>query len=588
MSYNPQNPVIVQGDKSVLLEVDNELYQDARDVLARFAELEKSPEYVHTYRITPLSLWNAASAGLSAEAILEGLERYSKYPIPDNVRVDIGDYISRYGRVKLTWRDNEMVLVSDDAALIAELVRHKLLIPYIVAQIDRHTIQVDPARRGHIKQALVNIGYPAEDLAGYVDGEALEIRLRLMTIGGKPFALRRYQREAADIFYAGGAAHGGSGVVVLPCGAGKTMVGMAVMEQLQCSTLILTPHTVAVRQWIDELLDKTTLTEHQIGEYSGHRKEVRPVTISTYQTMTYRKRGTKKRGLPMIEEFPHFELFNKRNWGLIIYDEVHLLPAPVFRITAELQARRRLGLTATLVREDGREEDVFSLIGPKKYDVPWKDLEKQGWIATAEVTEIRIPLPHDMRLDYAVAERHQKYRVAAENPRKLEVLDQLLAKHPDDQLLIIGMYLDQLKQVEARYGYPLITGKTPVRERRKLFQQFREGTIRRLIVSKVGNFALDLPNANVMIQISGTFGSRQEEAQRLGHILRPKRNGLMAHFYTLVSKDTKDQDFAANRQLFLTEQGYRYTILYDYEVEDYKPTTIACKFREVKPKLPAG
>jgi len=588
MSYNPQNPVIVQGDKSVLLEVDNKFYQDARDVLARFAELEKSPEYVHTYRITPLSLWNAASAGLTAEMILEGLGRYSKYPIPGNVRVDIEDYISRYGRVKLIRRDGDLLLVSEDTALIAELVRHKRLIPYITTQIDPRTLRMDPARRGHIKQALVNIGYPAEDLVGYVDGEALEIHLRLMTAGGKPFVLRDYQREAADIFYAGGAAHGGSGVVVLPCGAGKTMVGMAVMEQMQCNTLILSPNTVAVRQWIDELLDKTTLTKDQIGEYSGHRKEIRPVTISTYQTMTYRKRGTKKRGLPMIEEFPHFELFNKRDWGLIIYDEVHLLPAPVFRITAELQARRRLGLTATLVREDGLEEHVFSLIGPKKYDVPWKDLEKQGWIATVEVTEIRIPLPPDLRMEYAVAERRQKYRVAAENPRKFEVLDQLLAKHPDDQLLIIGMYLDQLKRVEARYGYPLITGKTPVRERRKLFQQFREGTIQRLIISKVGNFAIDLPDASVMIQISGTFGSRQEEAQRMGRILRPKRNGLLAHFYTLVSKDTRDQDFSANRQLFLTEQGYRYTILYDYEVADYEPATIAGRGYEVRPKLTAA
>lgn len=574
MTYNPQNPIIVQGDKSVLLEVDNDLYQQARDVLARFAELEKSPEYIHTYRLTPLSLWNAASAGLSAETILQGLERYSKYPLPDNVRVDIVDYVSRYGRVKLTWRENDLVLVSDDAALIAELVRHKLLRPYIAAQIDAHTMRMDPARRGHIKQALVNIGYPAQDLAGYVDGEALEIHLRLMTASGAPFVLRDYQRQAAEIFYASGAAHGGSGVVVLPCGAGKTMVGMEVMGQMQCNTLILCPSTVAVRQWIDELLDKTSLTEEQIGEYSGRRKEVRPVTISTYQTMTYRKRGTKKHGLPLAEQFPHFELFSQRDWGLIIYDEVHLLPAPVFRITAELQARRRLGLTATLVREDGREQDVFSLIGPKKYDVPWKDLEKQGWIATADVTEIRIALPPDLRMEYAVSGKRQKYRVAAENPRKFDVLDQLLDKHPDDQLLIIGMYLDQLHRVQERYGYPLITGKTPVRQRRKLFQQFREGSVQRLIVSKVGNFAIDLPDASVMIQISGTFGSRQEEAQRLGRILRPKRNGLLAHFYSLVSRDTDDQDFGANRQLFLTEQGYRYTILYDHEVEDLEPVTL--------------
>ena len=581
MTYNGQNPIIVQGDKSVLLEVDNDHYQEARDVLARFAELEKSPEYIHTYRITPLSLWNAASAGLNADAILEGLDRYSKYPVPGNVRVDIQDYISRYGRVKLTWHDDpaapsgqSLVLFAEDAALIAELMRHKLLKPYIAAQIDAHTIRVDAARRGHIKQALVNIGYPAEDLAGYVEGESLEIHLRMLALNGKPFALREYQQAAADVFYAGGAAHGGSGVIVLPCGAGKTMVGMGVMEQMQSSTLILSPNTVAVRQWIDELLDKTTLTEEQIGEYSGRRKEVRPVTIATYQTMTYRKRGTKKPGVPISEQFPHFGLFNQRDWGLIIYDEVHLLPAPVFRITAELQARRRLGLTATLVREDGREEDVFSLIGPKKYDVPWKDLEKQGWIATADVTEIRVAMPPELRMTYAVAEPRRKYRVAAENSRKYEVLDELLEKHPDDHVLIIGMYLDQLEKVHKRYDYPIITGKTAVRERRKLYKQFREGEIRRLVVSKVGNFAIDLPDANVMIQISGTFGSRQEEAQRLGRILRPKRNGLLAHFYTLVSRDTDDQEFSANRQLFLTEQGYRYTILYDDEVAEFEPATL--------------
>jgi DNA excision repair protein ERCC-3 len=585
MNYNPNNPVIVQGDKTVLLEVDNDFYQEARDVLARFAELEKSPEYVHTYRITPLSLWNAAASGMAAEAILQGLDRYSKYPVPGNVRVDIADYISRYGRVKLTWHGDaadgtpiasrKLVLVSEDPALIAELARHKRLKPFILVQLDDLTLQVDPGQRGHIKQALVHIGYPAEDLAGYVDGEALDIHLRPVTLEGLTFVLRAYQQEAADIFYAGGAAHGGSGAIVLPCGAGKTMVGMAAMQQLQCNTLILSPNTVAVRQWIDELLDKTTLTEDQIGEYTGARKEIRPVTIATYQTMTYRKRGTKGKNLPLLEQFPHFGLFSERDWGLIIYDEVHLLPAPVFRITAELQARRRLGLTATLVREDGRETDVFSLIGPKKYDVPWKDLEKQGWIATADVTEIRIPLKPEQRMAYALAEPRQKYRVAAESPRKLEVLDQVLTKHPDDQTLVIGMYLDQLKLVAERYGYPLITGKTAIRERRKLYAQFREGQIRRLIVSKVGNFAIDLPDANVMVQVSGTFGSRQEEAQRLGRILRPKKNGLLAHFYTLVSKDTVDQDYSANRQLFLTEQGYRYTILYDDEVAGYEPATLA-------------
>jgi len=576
MNYNPQNPIIVQGDKSILLEVDNPHYPAARDVLARFAELEKSPEYVHTYRITPLSLWNAASTGLGAETILAGLKQFSKYPVPSNVSVDIKDYIGRYGRVKLIQQSGQLRLTSEDIAVIVELVRQKSLQPYIISQIDDHTLHVDAGRRGHIKQALVNLGYPAEDLAGYIDGESLSFMLRQMSRSDQPFDLRHYQQEAGEIFYAGGAAHGGSGVIVLPCGAGKTIVGMSVMHQMQCSTLVLSPNTVSVRQWIDELLDKTTLTEEQVGEYSGRRKEIRPVTISTYQTMTYRKRGTKTNsGLPTRAQFPHFDLFDKRNWGLIIYDEVHLLPAPVFSITAELQARRRLGLTATLVREDGREEDVFSLIGPKKYDVPWKDLERQGWIATADVIEIRAPLPDEYRLTYAMAAPRQKYRVAAESPAKFEVLDHLLDKHPNDHVLIIGMYLDQLEQVEKRYGYPIITGKTPVKKRRVLYQQFKEGDLKRLIVSKVGNFAVDLPNANVMVQISGTFGSRQEEAQRLGRILRPKENGgSLAHFYTIVSKDTQDQEFGANRQLFLTEQGYQYTILYADEIPDYQPKTM--------------
>lgn len=569
MQYNPQNPIIVQGDKSVLLEVNNPFYPEARDILARFAELEKSPEYIHTYRISPLSLWNAASAGLSADAILEGLARYSKYPLPGNVEVDIREYIERYGRVQLIRRDDDLLLTSDDVALILELTRQKELQPYIQALEDSHTLRVDPARRGHVKQALVNVGYPAQDLAGYVSGDAVPFNLRLLTVSGKPFALRHYQEEAGDIFYAAGAAHGGSGVIVLPCGAGKTIVGMSVMNQMQSSTLILTPNTVSVRQWIDELLDKTTLTPEQIGEYTGQRKEIRPITISTYQTMTYRKRGSRKTAAHR-EQFPHFSLFDERNWGLIIYDEVHLLPAPVFSITAELQARRRLGLTATLVREDGREEDVFSLIGPKKYDVPWKDLERQGWIATADVVEVRIPLPHETRLEYAVADQRQKYRVAAENRDKFDVLDELLHKHRHDQVLIIGMYLEQLEKVSHRYQAPLITGKTTVKNRQALYEQFKTGEISLLVVSKVGNFAVDLPNANVMIQISGTFGSRQEEAQRLGRILRPKED-QMAHFYTLVTKDTVDQQYSANRQLFLTEQGYQYTILYGDEVAKYEP-----------------
>jgi DNA excision repair protein ERCC-3 len=574
MSAASGNPIIVQSDRTVLLEVDNPLYEAARDQLARFAELEKSPEYIHTYRITPLSLWNAAAAGLTAQAILQALQTYIKYPLPDNVRADIIDYTSRYGRVKLLREGADLFLVADDSVLMAELSHHKRLQPYILGQVGPLRLRMNPLRRGHIKQALVWIGYPAEDLAGYVEGAHLPLNLRHVARNGELFLLRRYQEDAVSAFHAGGTPRGGSGVIVLPCGAGKTIVGMAVMAKLQCATLILTTNTVAARQWISELLDKTDLADESIGEYTGLRKQVRPVTISTYQMMTYHPRSRDNSARPE-DEFPHLSLFNEQDWGLIIYDEVHLLPAPVFRITAEIQARRRLGLTATLVREDHRETDVFSLIGPKKYDAPWKELEKQGWIATAECHEIRIPLPDEQRLIYALADEREKYRAAAENPRKLAVLDQLLAKHPDDSVLIIGMYLSQLEEVAQRYNYPLITGKTNVQEREKLYEQFRQGQIKQLIVSKVGNFAIDLPDANVAIQISGTFGSRQEEAQRLGRILRPKGKGLLAHFYSLVSRDTRDQEFAANRQLFLTEQGYRYDIIYEDELPSWHPATWA-------------
>ncbi len=561
--FRSDNPLIVQGDKTVLLEVSNPHYTPARDLLARFAELEKSPEYIHTYRITPLSLWNAASSGLRASDVLAALEKYAKYALPVNIVRDVEDYMGRYGRVKLVREGDNLLLVSDDPILMVEIVRHKKIQPYLLSQVGPTRLMVKPAFRGHIKQALVQIGYPAEDLAGYVDGDALPIELRPVTLEGKPFNLRNYQREAAQVFHAGGSARGGSGTIVLPCGAGKTIVGMVAMQQLQTSTLILSPNTVAVRQWISELIDKTTLTEDLVGEYSGLQKEIRPVTISTYQIITYRKRGA-ARDTP--EEFPHFDLFNARNWGLIIYDEVHLLPAPVFRITAELQARRRLGLTATLVREDNMEGDVFSLIGPKKYDVPWKDLEKQGWIATASCHEVRIPLDEDQRMEYALAAQRLKYSVAAHNRRKLPVLQSLLDRHAGDNILVIGMYLDQLEHIAAMLDAPLITGQTAVREREKLYEQFRTGEVKRLVVSKVANFSIDLPDANVAIEISGTFGSRQEEAQRLGRILRPKSDNSIAHFYTLVTRDTVDQTFAANRQRFLTEQGYKYEILYENEV----------------------
>ncbi|MBI2865708.1 MAG: DEAD/DEAH box helicase [Chloroflexi bacterium] len=559
MNFRPQNPIIVQSDKTVLLEVDNPHYGEARDCLARFAELVKSPEHVHTYRLTPLSLWNAAAAGMSAQSMVEALERFGKYDVPGNVKADVVDYVSRYGRLKLVRKNERLLLVSADELLLKEVWNNKQIRPYLLSQIDAKTILVDSSQRGHVKMALIRFGFPAEDLAGYVDGAYVPIHLLPTTKGGLSFSLRRYQEESVDSFHQGGGIQGGSGIVALPCGAGKTVVGLGVLSKLQCATLILCSSTVAVRQWIREILDKTNLTSDEIGEYSGERKEIKPITVATYQIIVYRS-STVDKDTGEIGDYPHFSLFNGRDWGLIIYDEVHLLPAPVFRITAEIQARRRLGLTATLIREDGRETDVFGLIGPKKYDVPWKDLERQGWIATAECHEIRVPLASEERLGYAIAEEKVKYGLAAQNSRKLDVLFHLVDRHREDNVLVIGQYLDQLKGIAHSLGAPLITGKTPNRERDKLYQRFRDGDVNLLVISKVGNFAIDLPEANVAIQVSGTFGSRQEEAQRLGRVLRPKKDGGLAHFYTLVTRDTKDQDFSAKRQLFLTEQGYRYTI----------------------------
>lgn len=558
---NPSNPIIVQSDRTILLEVDHPQHAEARDALAQFAELEKSPEHIHTYRLSPLSLWNAAAGGMDAQMILEQLARYSKYTLPSNVVIDIREYINRYGRIKLV-RDGEMLLlVSEDATLLTEVMLHKRTKPYLLRQIDRHTLQVDSSRRGHIKQALIHIGFPAEDLAGYTDGSPLPLQLRKETSLGKLFEPRAYQCAASAAFYAGGAPSGGSGVVVLPCGAGKTVVGLTTMADVQRATLILTPNTIAVRQWIQEILDKTDIPPEMVGEYTGERKEIAPITVSTYQILTYRRPGSEEQEETTdTAYFPHFSLFTSYDWGLIIYDEVHLLPAPVFRVTAEIQARRRLGLTATLVREDGREADVFSLIGPKKYDVPWRELEQQGWIATAECHEIRVGLSEDEQLEYALAEIREKYRIAAICPAKRTVTRHLVQRHADDRILIIGQYLDQLKALAEDLDAPLITGRTSNAQREKLYERFRNGELKLLVVSKVANFAIDLPDANVAIQVSGTFGSRQEEAQRLGRILRPKQDGSMAYFYSLVTRDTRDQEFSANRQLFLTEQGYRYII----------------------------
>jgi len=590
MPVNPFNPMVVQSDHTVLLEVDNPSYAEARDALARFAELEKSPEHIHTYRLSPLSLWNAAASGLGAEAIVDLLVRYSKYDVPGNIQADVRDYVSRFGRIKLRKGETgDLLLTADDALVMLEVSRQRKVRQFILEEIDALTVRVNPAMRGHVKKALVDIGYPAEDLAGYVDGAPLPLALLpAMRRTAQPFGLRRYQQEAVDIFHAHGSARGGSGAIVLPCGAGKTVVGIGVMGQLQTNTLILTTNTVAVRQWIDELHDKTTLERDMIGEYTGDSKEIRPVTITTYQILTYRERrkkgsaleefwnddfdmGDQEEGPLTPAVFPHFGVFQQRDWGLIIYDEVHLLPAPVFRMTAELQARRRLGLTATLVREDGKEDHVFALIGPKKFDVPWKDLERQGWIATAHCHEIRLDMSQERRLLYALADNRNQFVIAATDPAKLTVVEQIIAKHPDDQVLVIGTYLEQLSQLAEQLNAPLLTGKTPVRERQKLYQQMREGTLRCLVVSKVANFAIDLPDVSVAIEVSGTFGSRQEEAQRLGRILRPKQDGRPAHFYAIVMRDTKDQLFGAKRQMFLTEQGYKYEILYRDDLAAYRP-----------------
>jgi len=553
MNYDPANPLIVQGDRSILVEVDNPRYAEARDALAPFAELEKSPEHIHTYRLTPLSLWNAAAAGLTAAQMIDVLAKFSKFPLPTSLAPDIAETVSRYGRVKLERHsETHLRIVCQDRPLLEELIRQTKVKPLLGERIDDTSFTVEPAFRGVLKQALIAVGYPAEDVAGYTAGADLPIKLREIARSGLPFKVRDYQRDSADVFYAGGDVRGGSGVVVLPCGAGKTIVGITAMAAVQKSTLVLTTSVTAVKQWHREILDKTDLAEDQVGEYTGECKEIKAVTLATYQIITHRP--DKK------EEFPHFKLFDQRDWGLIVYDEVHLLPAPVFRVTANIQARRRLGLTATLVREDGREEDVFSLIGPKKYDVPWRELEAKGWIAEASCSEVRVALPEALRMEYAVSEWRHKFRISSENPAKDEVVAQLLERYKGNRVLVIGQYLKQLKRLSKRFDMPLITGATGHVEREELYRKFRTGEVRHLILSKVGNFAIDLPDANVLIQVSGTFGSRQEEAQRLGRILRPKASGEHAHFYSLVTRDTREMEFAEHRKLFLTEQGYAYEI----------------------------
>jgi DNA excision repair protein ERCC-3 len=546
-------PLIVQSDKTLLLETDHPLADECRRAIAPFAELERAPEHIHTYRLTPLGLWNARAAGQDAERVVDVLLRYSRYPVTHALLVDVAETMARYGRLQLQLDPaHGLVLKSFDQAVLEEVLRSNKIKPLVGARLAPDTVVVHPSERGHLKQVLLRLGWPAEDLAGYVDGES-----HPMALLEDGWTLRQYQREAAEGFW-----HGGSGVVVLPCGAGKTLVGAAAMAMAQATTLILVTNTVSARQWRHELLARTTLTEDEIGEYSGNKKEVRPVTIATYQVMTTRRKGV----------YAHLELFDARDWGLILYDEVHLLPAPIFRFTADIQARRRLGLTATLVREDGHEGDVFSLIGPKRYDVPWKDIEAQGWIAPADCVEVRVTLPESQRLVYATAEPEERYRLAATAEGKTQVVEELLEHHKGEQTLIIGQYLDQLHELGDRLGVPVITGETTVKERERLYDSFRTGETQTLVVSKVANFSIDLPEATVAIQISGSFGSRQEEAQRLGRILRPKHDGRTARFYAVVARDTVDQDFAAHRQRFLAEQGYAYRII---DSTDLPPAPLA-------------
>jgi len=543
-------PLLVQSDRSILLEVHHPAFEDARADIAPFTELEKSPEHIHTYRMSPLSLWNAASAGLTAADILGVLDARSRYPVPDNVRFFVTDILGRWGRFQLDAgpEDGVLLLKVADERLRREVANQRRLAGLLTPSGDGFLLPL--LHRGTLKKEMLDLGYPVQDLAPLREGDPLALSLRASTLSGSPLNIRDYQKSAADGVLGRGQPGTGFGTIVLPCGSGKTVVGLEILSRLATNTLVLTTNVAAVHQWVDELLDKTTLTADEIGEYTGEKKIIRPVTIATYQVLVWRE---DKNG-----DYPHFQLFRERNWGLIVYDEVHLLPAPVFRVTAELQAVRRVGLTATLVREDGAEGDVFSLVGPKRYDVPWKELEAKGWIAEAHCTEIRLELPEHLRIPYAVAAKREKFRIASENPAKDDVVAQLVANHPDDAILVIGQYLDQLETLAKLLKVPLITGSTPNAVREQLYEDFREGKVRVIVVSKVANFAINLPDASMAIQVSGTFGSRQEEAQRLGRILRPKKRNAL--FYTLVSRATSEEEFSGHRQKFLVEQGYKYTI----------------------------
>jgi DNA excision repair protein ERCC-3 len=548
----PDGPLIIQSDRTLMLETAHPDYGPCRDFLALFAELVKSPEYIHTYKVSPLSMWNAAALDIPFETILDGLHRFSRYEPPGNVLSDIKEWYGVYGQLVLTKESPDRLrLQVFDKVILHRISRNEDLAGFWKESVtDGWLVETD--QRGNVKQALVKAGYPVKDLCGYVTGDALALALKDKDTSGNAFALRDYQKEAVDIFYQGGRSSGGNGIIVLPCGSGKTIIGLGVISSIAGHTLIISTNNVSVHQWRNELLAKTSLDPDAVGEFTGLAKNIKPVTITTYQMLTYRQNKT--------EPMHNLNIFSQNNWGLIIYDEVHMLPAPVFRATTGIQAKRRLGLTATLVREDGKEEDVFALIGPKRYDIPWKTLENKGFIAQALCTEYRVSLPPDEEVKYALASKRQRFRIASENSVKIDIARELIANHPDDSIMIIGQYISQLETVAVALDAPLITGKTRHPDREKLYEDFKKGTCRVLVVSKVANFAVDLPDANVMIQISGTFGSRQEEAQRLGRILRPKEK--LSRFYTLVSKGTDEQEFALNRQLFLVEQGYKYEIRY--------------------------
>lgn len=555
-----KRPLVIQQDRTIFLEVNHPQYEEVRDYLSAFSELIKSPPSIHVYRMTPLSLWNAASSGLKADEIIEVLNRYANHPLTSQLEDSIREDLNKFGRLVLKQdEEGNLLLVTEEKRYIERLLQFESLASFFMGTLRQKeveegklnwTISIHPEKRGELKQESIRLGFPIKDEAGFIKGDPLPIELRKITKTGQAFFLRDYQLEAVEAFYQHGSLHAGHGTIVLPCGAGKTMVGIAAMARQKEATLILTSNSTSVKQWKKELLDKTSLQEDDIGEYTGEKKEIRPVTIATYQILTYRGSSS--------AEFIHLQLFHQKRWGLIIYDEVHLLPAPVFRATASIQSTRRLGLTATLVREDGREEDVFSLIGPKRYELAWKQLEQAGFIAQAKCTEVRVELPENLREAYYSASRRQKMRIAQENPVKLTVVGRLLAKHQGASILVIGQYVDQLKQIASLYGIPLITGKTSQKEREELYTKFRQGELTVLAVSKVVNFAVDLPSASVAIQVSGLYGSRQEEAQRLGRLLRPKAQENTAYFYHLVTKDTLEQEYALKRRLFLLEQGYEY------------------------------